>query len=143
MKNNKHNVNPEGHNQWNIRTNIEIQKIINSKPSYWTKKTFRNKKILTRKETERQGLIFGHYGNKLPLSKIFKHSTDQSIDDFKTKNISDKTLRKRYKSKRYRDLMPLNKKKKHYKERHRKLTEEQLIKKRKRDREYYYRNKSK
>ena len=96
------NRNPKGHNQWNIRTNIEIQKIINSKPSYWTKKTFRNKKILTRKETERQGLIFGHHGNKLPLSKIFKHSTDQSIDDFKTKNISDKALRKRYKSKRYR-----------------------------------------
>ena len=94
MKNNKYNRNPKGHNQWNIRTNIEIQKIINSKPSYWTKKTFRNKKILTRKETERQGLIFGHYGNKLPLSKIFKHSSDQSIDDFKTKNISEKTLRK-------------------------------------------------
>ena len=54
------NRNPKGHNQWNIRTNIEIQKIINSKPIYWTKKTFRNKKILTRKETERQGLIFGH-----------------------------------------------------------------------------------
>ena len=141
MKNNKHNVNPEGHNQWILRGNDDIQKIINLKASFWTKKTFRNKKILTRKETERQGLIFGHHGNKLPLSKIFKHSTDQSIDDFKTKNISDKTLRKRYKSKRYRDLMPLNKKKKHYKERHRKLTEEQLIKKRKRDKEYYYRNK--
>ena len=143
MKNNKHNVNPEGHNQWILKSNDEIQKIINSKPSFWTKKTFRNKKILTRKETERSGLIFGHYGNKLPLYKIFKHSTDQSIDDFKTNNISEKTLRKRYKSKRYRDLMPLNKKKKHYKERHRKLTEEQLIKKRKRDIEYYYRNKSK
>ncbi len=143
MKNNKHNVNPEGHNQWILRSDDEIQKIINLKPSFWTKKTFRNKKILTRKETERPGLIFGHHGNKLPLSKIFKHSSDQSIDDFKTKNISEKTLRKRYKSKRYRDLMPLSKKKKHYKERHRKLTEEQLIKKRKRDREYYYRNKSK
>ena len=141
MKNNKHNVNPEGHNQWILRSNDEIQKIINLKPSFWTKKTFRNKKILTRKETERSGLIFGHYGNKMPLSKIFKHSSDQSIDDFKTKNISEKTLRKRYKSKRYRDLMPLNKKKKHYKERHRKLTEEQLFKKRKRDKEYYYRNK--
>ena len=137
------NRNPKGHNQWSIRTNTEIQKIINSKPRYWTKKTFRNKKILTRKETERQGLIFGHYGNKLPLSKIFKHSTDQSIDDFKTKIISDKTLRKRYKSKRYRDLMSLNKKKKHYKERHQKLTEEQLIKKRKRDKEYYYKDKLK
>ena len=114
MKNNNYNRNPKGHNQWILRSEEEIQKIINSKPSFWTKKTFRNKKILTRKETERQGLIFGHHGNKLPLSKIFKHSTDQSIDDFKTKNISDKTLRKRYKSKRYRDLMPLNKKKKHF-----------------------------
>ena len=143
MKNKNYKRNPEGNNQWILRSEEEIQKIINSKPSFWTKKTFRNKKILTRKETERSGLIFGHYGNKLPLSKIFKHSSDQSIDDFKTNNISEKTLRKRYKSKRYRDLMPLNKKKKHYKERHRKLTEEQLIKKRKRDIEYYYRNKSK
>ena len=58
MKNNKHNVNPEGHNQWILRSNDEIQKIINLKPSFWTKKTFRNKKILTRKETERPGLIF-------------------------------------------------------------------------------------
>ena len=143
MKNKNFNRNPEGHNQWILRSNDEIHKIINSKPRFCTKKTLRNKKILTRKETERSGLIFGHYGNKLPLSKIFKHSSDQSIDDFKTNNISEKTLRKRYKSKRYRDLMPLNNKKKHYKERHRKLTEEQLIKKRKRDIEYYYRNKSK
>ena len=143
MKNNKHNVNPEGHNQWILRSNDEIQKIINLKPSFWTKKTFRNKKILTRKETERPGLIFGHYGNKLPLSKIFKHSSDHSIDYFNMKKISDKTLRKRYKSKRYRDLIPLNEKKKYYKDRHHNLTEEQLIKKRKRDREYYYRNKSK
>ena len=71
MKNNKHNVNPEGHNQWILRSDDEIQKIINLKPSFWTKKTFRNKKILTRKETERPGSIFGHYGNKLLLSKIF------------------------------------------------------------------------
>ena len=59
-------------NQWITRSNDEIQKIINKFPLY-TKKDFRGegknnkRKILTRKETERPGLIFGHKGNKLSL----------------------------------------------------------------------------
>ena len=34
------NRNPEGHNQWILRSNEEIQKIIDKHPT-WTKKDFR------------------------------------------------------------------------------------------------------
>ena len=50
------NRNPNGINQWEVRTNTEIQKIINSYPVKWTKRDFRgegkynSQKILTRKE---------------------------------------------------------------------------------------------
>ena len=40
MKNKKYNRNPEGHNQWTLRSNVEIQKIIDKHPT-WTKKDFR------------------------------------------------------------------------------------------------------
>ena len=65
-KNDKdYNRNPNGSNQWETRSINEIQKIINTHPKNWTKKDFRGegknnqKKILTRKETERPGLVFG------------------------------------------------------------------------------------
>ena len=57
-------------NQHEMRTNEEIQKIINSYPSHYSKKDFRgegannSKKILTRKETERDGLVFGINGRQ-------------------------------------------------------------------------------
>ena len=56
--------NPLQKNQHQMRSLDEIQKIINNKPKNWTKKDFRgegqnnNRKILTRSETERDGLIF-------------------------------------------------------------------------------------
>ena len=56
--------NPLQKNQHQMRSLDEIQTIINNKPKNWTKKDFRgegqnnNKKILTRSETERDGLIF-------------------------------------------------------------------------------------
>ena len=120
----------------------EIQKIINSKPEYWTKKDFRGegknnkKKILTRKETERTNLIFGYSGNKNPLVEVYKYSTSDSILRFETGIITEENFRNNAKSKKKRDEMPIHLKKKHYKERHLKLTENQLIKKRKRDKEY-------
>ena len=41
-KNNKDfNRNPNRSNQWILRSNEEIQKIIDNCPSYWTKKDFR------------------------------------------------------------------------------------------------------
>ena len=54
------NRNPEGHNQWILRSNEEIQKIIDKHPT-WTKKDFRgegklnpNKKNFARKFAEQQ-----------------------------------------------------------------------------------------
>ena len=35
------NRNPAGNNQWKLRSNEEIQKIINKYPDHWTKKDFR------------------------------------------------------------------------------------------------------
>jgi len=80
MKNNKETKdynyeNPLQKNQHVMRSTEELQKIIDSKPQNWTKKDFRgegknnNLKILTRKETEREGLIFGIEGNKKRYQK--------------------------------------------------------------------------
>ena len=136
------NRNPSGHNQWKLRTNAEIQKIINSYPVKWTKRDFRgegkynSQKILTRKETERPNLQFGHNGNSKHLEEVYKHSTSESIYEFKKGLIGEDILRIRAKSKRQRDLMPILKKKKNYKERHANLTEKQLQAKRKTNKEY-------
>ena len=136
------NRNPSGINQWELRTNAEIQKIINSYPIKWTKRDFRgegkynSQKILTRKETERPNLKFGHTGNSKHLDEVYIHSTSESIYEFKKGLIEENTLRIRAKSKRQRDLMPIYKKKEHYKERHANLSENQLIAKRQRDKEY-------
>lgn len=111
------NRNPNGINQWEVRTNAEIQKIINSYPVKWTKRDFRgegkynSQKILTRKETEKPGLKFSHTGNKKHLEEVYKHSTSESIYDFKKGLIEEDTLRIRAKSKRQRDLTPIYKKK--------------------------------
>lgn len=66
------NYNPEGKNQYtaNMRTDAEIQKIIDSKPKNWTKKDFRGEgklnkeKILTRNETDRPNLKFYFSGKR-------------------------------------------------------------------------------
>ena len=139
---NKYNRNPKGSNQWELRTNAEIQKIINSYPVKWTKRDFRgegkynSQKILTRKETERPNLKFGHTGNSKHLEEVYKHSTSESIYEFNKGLIKEDILRIRAKSKRQRDLMPIMKKQKHYKDRHENLTEKQLQAKRQRDTEY-------
>ena len=139
---NKYNRNPKGINQWEVRTNADIQKIINSYPVKWTKRDFRgegkynSQKILTRKETERPDLKFGHTGNRKHLEEVYKHSTSESIYEFKKGLIEEDILRIRAKSKRQRDLTPIYKKKQHYRERHENLTEKQLKAKRRRDREY-------
>ena len=80
MKNNKETKdynyeNPLQKNQHVMRSTEELQKIIDSKPQNWTKKDFRGEgknnsiKILTRKETEREGLVFGTEGNKKRYQK--------------------------------------------------------------------------
>jgi len=64
------NRNPLGSNQFTLRSDEEIQAIIDSYPSNWTKKDFRGEgklnkiKILTRKETERPNLKFKFTGKR-------------------------------------------------------------------------------
>ena len=137
------NRNPEGFNQWKLRTNEEIQKIINSYPSRYTKKDFRgegvnnSRKILTRKETERAGLKFGFIGKrKQPLKEVYKHSTPESIAEFEKSQIDEDTFRARAKAKKQRDLISFYKKKQMYKVRHANLTDKQLDDKKERDRKY-------
>ena len=143
------NRNPKGHNQWVLRTNEEIQKIIDKHPT-WTKKDFRgegklnpNKKnaLLTRKETDRPGLKFYQFGKRTDLKKIFKHSTQQSIEEFKAKKIDLKTLRNRASTKQIRDKMSEEEKIAYDKKIYANLTEKQLEEKRLRQREHYERSK--
>ena len=143
------NRNPKGHNQWVLRTNEEIQKIIDKHPT-WTKKDFRgegklnpNKKnaLLTRKETDRPGLKFYQTGKRTNLKKIFKHSTQQSIDEFKAKKIDLKTLRNRASTKQIRDKMSEEEKIAYDKKIYANLTEKQLEEKRLRQKEHYERSK--
>ena len=137
------NRNPKGTNQWELRSDDEVQRIINQYPKTWTKKDFRgeginnSKKILTKTETQRPGLKFGYTGkSKQPLKEVYKHSTSESIAEFERKVIDEETFRDRARVKKQRDLMPLNKKKQKDKERHANLTNKQLEDKRRRTKEY-------
>ena len=73
------NRNPGGKNQFTLRSDSEIQKIINN-PKYkdYTRKDFRNEKILTRKETERKGLEFKNFGKKVKVDKRSNQNLKQS-----------------------------------------------------------------
>ena len=142
MKKN-YNRNPRGYNQWTLRTDEEIQKIINQYPNFWTKKDFRgegknnSKKILAKTETQRPGLKFGKTGkSNQSLKKVYKHSTPESIYEFEKKLISEEIFRDRARVKKQRDLMPINKKKQKDKERYANLTNKQLEAKRLSNREY-------
>mgnify|MGYP000046906220 FL=1 len=104
------NRNPNGANQWKLRTIKELQEIIDKYPNY-TKKDFRgegklnSKKILTRKETERPGLIFGCHGKrKQTIKEVYKYSTTESIEEFENKEIDENTFRNRARTKKQRDL---------------------------------------
>ena len=86
------NRNPKGYNQWTLRKDEEVQKIINKYPKFWTKKDFRgdgvnnSKKILTRTETQRSGLKFVQAGRgKKSLKEVYKHSTLESVVEFEKK----------------------------------------------------------
>ena len=143
MKKN-YNRNPRGTNQWILRSNEEIQEIIDKHPT-WTKKDFRgegklnpNKKnaLLTRKETERSTLKFHTTGKRSNMTKILKHSTSRSITEFKSGKIDLYTLRNRSSTKRIRDLMTESEKKAYDKKVYYNLTEAQLEEKRIRDKKY-------
>jgi len=143
------NRNPDGSNQWKLRTDEEIQKIIDKYPKFWTKKDFRgegvnnSKKILAKTETQRPGLKFGQTGrSKQSLKEFYKHSTPESIVEFEKKLISEETFRDRARVKKQRDLMPSGKKKQKDRERYANFTDKQLETKRQSNREYRERMKS-
>ena len=102
MENNDFNRNPKGNNQWVLRSDDVIQKIINKYPT-WTKKDFTgegklnpNKKdaLLTKTECEREKLVFGHVGKRRrPLKEIYKLSTKENISKFENKEIDEDTIR--------------------------------------------------
>ena len=140
------NRNPEGHNQWILRTDAEIQAIIDN-PKYegWTKKDFRgegklnpNKRnaLLTRTETERSSLKFHTTGKRSNMTKILKHSTSRSIIEFKSGKIDLYTLRNRSSTKRIRDNMTESEKKAYDKKIYKYLNEEQKEAKKIRNKKY-------
>ena len=141
------NRNPKGTNQWILRTNEELQKIIDSKPRNWTKKDFRGEtklnkiKYLTRKETDRPGLKFYHSGKRINMNNIVKHSTKESIDQFKKGEIDIDTFKNRASTKKIRDQMSLKEKEEYDKKIYANLTDEQLEAKRKRQKKWYYQQK--
>jgi len=145
MKNDDFNRNPKGNNQWVLRSDDAIQKIINKYPT-WTKKDFTgegklnpNKKdaLLTKTECEREKLVFGHVGKRRrPLKEIYKLSTKENISKFENQEIDEDTFRKNALAKSYRDQMSQTEKQKINKQRYSELTEEQLEEKRERNKKY-------
>ena len=116
MKNKDYNRNPKGTNQWKLRTDKELQDIINSKPRNWTKKDFRGegklnkKKLMTRKETDRESLKFYQKGRvyKRNLKDHFKNSTEESIEEFQKGEIDFETLKNRSSTIKWRNKMSEN-----------------------------------
>ena len=141
------NRNPKGTNQWVLRTDEELQKIIDSKPRNWTKKDFRGEtklnkiKYLTRKETDRPRLKFYHSGKRINMSNIIKHSTKESIDQYKNGEIDINTFKNRASTKKIRDKMTTKEREEYDKKIYANLTEEQLEAKRERQKKWYYEQK--
>ena len=119
MHNKDYNRNPKGTNQWKLRTDKELQDIINSKPRNWTKKDFRGegklnkKKLMTRKETDRKTLKFYQTGRTYVrnLKDHFNNSTEESIEEFQKGEIDFETLKNRSSTIKWRNKMSENKRK--------------------------------
>ena len=147
MHNKDYNRNPKGTNQWKLRTDKELQDIINSKPRNWTKKDFRGegklnkKKIMTRKETDRKTLKFYQTGRTYVrnLKDHFNNSTEESIKEFQKGEIDFETLKNRSSTIKWRNKMSENKRKIYDKEIYAKIKkdDEKLEEKRKRQKKWY------
>jgi hypothetical protein len=148
-KNSDFNRNPGGTNQHVLRSDAELQKIIDSKPKNWTKKDFRGEgkfnkeKLLTRKETDRSGLVFYQKGKRINMKNILNHSTDESIQEFKKGEIDFTTLKNRASTIKWRSNMSDKERELYDKKVYENLTEQQLEDKRERQKKYYNRKKSK
>ena len=147
MNNKDYNRNPKGTNQWKLRTDKELQDIINSKPQNWTKKDFRGegklnkKKLMTRKETERKTLKFYQTGRNYVrnLKDHFNNSTEESIKEFQKGEIDFETLKNRSSTIKWRNKMSENKRKIYDKKIYAEIkkNEEKLEEKRKRQKKWY------
>ena len=147
MNNKDYNRNPKGTNQWKLRTDKELQDIINSKPRNWTKKDFRGegklnkKKLMTRKETDRKTLKFYQTGRTYVrnLKDHFNNSTEESIEEFQKGEIDFETLKNRSSTIKWRDKMSASERniydKKIYAEI--KKNDKKLEEKRKRQKKWY------
>ena len=143
-----YNRNPEGSNQHVLRSDAELQKIIDSKPKNWTKKDFRgegklnSKKLLTRKETDRPGLIFYQKGKRINMKNILNHSSEESIQEFKKGKIDLSILKNRSSTIKWRAKMSDKERKLYDQKIYANLTEQQLENKRQRQKQYYNRIKN-
>ena len=140
-----YNRNPEGSNQHVLRSDAELQKIIDSKPKNWTKKDFRgegklnSKKLLTRKETDRPGLSFYQKGKRINMKNILSYSSEESIQDFKKGKIDHSILKNRSSTIKWRAKMSDKERKLYDQKIYANLTEQQLENKRQRQKQYYNR----
>ena len=147
MHNKDYNRNPKGTNQWKLRTDKELQDIINSKPRNWTKKDFRGegklnkKKLMTRKESDRKTLKFYQTGRTYVrnLKDHFNNSTEESIKEFQKGEIDFETLKNRSSTIKWRNKMSENKRKIYDKKIYAgiKNNAERLEEKRKRQKKWY------
>ena len=137
------NRNSGGTNQHILRSDAELQKIIDSKPKNWTKKDFRGEgklnkeKLLTRKETDRPDLIFYQKGKRINMKNILNHSTEESILEFKKGEIDFSTLKNRSSTIKWRSNMSDKERELYDKKVYANLTEKQLEDKRERQKIYY------
>ena len=144
-KNLDFNRNPEGTNQHVLRSDAELQKIIDSKPKNWTKKDFlgegklNNQKILTRKETDRKTLKFYQTGKRINMKNIFDNSTEESISEFKKGEIDFETLKNRSSTIKWRSNMSNRERKLYDQKVYKNLNDEQLEAKKQRQKDYYKR----
>ncbi len=151
MHNKDYNRNPKGTNQWKLRTDKELQDIINSKPRIWTKKDFRGegklnkKKLMTRKETDRKTLKFYQTGRTYVrnLKDHFNNSTEESIKEFQKGEIDFETLKNRSSTIKWRNKMSENKRKIYDKKIYAEIKNnaERLEEKRKRQKKWYHKQK--
>ena len=142
-----YNRNPKGTNQWKLRSDKELQDLINSKPRNWTKKDFRGegklnkKKLMTRKETDRKTLKFYQKGRvyKRNLKDHFNNSTEESIDEFQKGEIDFETLKNRSSTIKWRNKMSENERKIYDKKIYAEIkkNDEKLEEKRKRQKKWY------
>ena len=147
MNNKDYNRNPKGTNQWKLRTDKELQDIINSKPRNWTKKDFRGegklnkKKLMTRNESDRKTLKFYQTGRTYVrnLKDHFNNSTEESIKEFQKGEIDFETLKNRSSTIKWRNKMSENKRKFYDKKKYAEIKNnaERLEEKRKRQKKWY------